>query len=88
MVARYHAAQRDVATVVELIGGVPQSTAPLAVAMLNGIAEGWPQESAPTFSAEQRSALAAAASGASPELTAAFGRVSARWALPNVFTPQ
>ncbi|HEV8599712.1 MAG TPA: PVC-type heme-binding CxxCH protein [Gemmatimonadales bacterium] len=83
--ARYHAAPKDIPKVVELIGAVPQATAQLAVALLTGIAEGWPQESPPELSVEQRAALAASARDASPELTAAFAKVAARWTLPEVF---
>ncbi|MEO8620060.1 MAG: PVC-type heme-binding CxxCH protein [bacterium] len=87
-IARFHAAKADAPTVVELISVVPQATPPLALAMLNGIAEGWPQETPPQFSAEQRASLMTAARGAGPELADAFGRVAARWGLPDVFKSQ
>ncbi|MEP7346752.1 MAG: PVC-type heme-binding CxxCH protein, partial [Gemmatimonadaceae bacterium] len=83
--ARFHAAKADPQTVVELISGVPQATPALAVALLDGIAEGWPQETMPELSAEQRATLVAAARNASPELADAFSRVAARWNLPNIF---
>jgi hypothetical protein len=83
--ARHQATQKDVPVVVGLIGSVPQATPQLAVALLLGIAEGWPQESPPELTAEQRTALTAAARDASPELAAAFAKVAARWTLPEVF---
>ena len=87
-IARYHAANADAAAIVELISAVPQATPALAVAMLTGIAEGWPQETPPQLAPAQRAALAAAAVNASPELLAAFTLVAARWALPGVFKPE
>lgn len=84
-VARFHAAKADAAAAVEMINGVPGASPALAAAMLNGMADGWPQETTPTFSAEQRAALATAARGASGELADAFGKVAAKWNLPSVF---
>ncbi len=83
--AGYHARQKDAPTVVGLIGVVPQATPQLAVALLNGIAEGWPQESPPDLTAEQRVLLVASARDAAPDLAAAFARVATRWAMPEVF---
>jgi putative membrane-bound dehydrogenase-like protein len=82
---RYYAAQKDLPTVVALVGAVPQATRELAIALLNGIADGWPQESPPELSAEQRTTLLGSARDASPALAAAFAKVAARWALPEVF---
>ena len=87
-IARYHAAKADAAAIVDLITVVPQATPALAVAMLTGIAEGWPQETPPQLAPAQRAALAAAAVNASPELLAAFNLVAARWSLPGVFKPE
>jgi hypothetical protein len=84
---RYHAAQTDLGTVVNLISVVSQATPALAIGMLNGMAEGWPQDAPPLLSAEQKVVLVAAARDASPELTAAFDKVAARWAMPDVFKP-
>jgi hypothetical protein len=83
--ARHHATAADAATVVALIATVPQASAPLAAAMLDGIAEGWPEERPPQLSDEQRAALRAAARGASTELAEAFARVATRWTLTDVF---
>jgi hypothetical protein len=68
-----------------MINGVTGGAPALAAAMLNGIAEGWPQETTPQLSAEQRAALVAAARGATGELADAFAKVAARWNLPSVF---
>jgi hypothetical protein len=88
---RIHAAQKDLAVVVELISAVPSATTPLATAMLNGIAEGWPQDTAaaaPSFTPQQKAALVAAANGASPELAESFAKLAARWNAPNAFKPE
>ena len=83
--ARFHAAKADAATVVDLIATIPRATPALAAAMLTGIAEGWPEETPPQFSADQRASLAASAKGASQELTDAFAKVAAKWNLPGIF---
>ena len=91
-IARHYAARSDTALVVNLISSIPQASAPLAVAMLNGIAEGWPLDTltraAPTFTAEQKAALVAVGRVAAPEIMAALDRVAARWNLPNAFKPE
>jgi len=46
---------------------------------------GWPEEQPPTLTAEQRSALAAAARSAPPEMADGFARVAARWGTPDLF---
>jgi hypothetical protein len=84
-IARYHATQANLATVVTLIETVPLSDTAAAIALLDGISEGWPEEQPPNLSAQQRATLGAAANGASGEVAAAFGRIAARWTLPNVF---
>jgi putative membrane-bound dehydrogenase-like protein len=86
--ARHHASAADAATVVALIEAVPQANPALASALLDGIAEGWPEERAPQLSATQLASLAAAARGASTELAEAFARVATRWTLPDVFRNQ
>jgi hypothetical protein len=87
-IARSQATRRDAAVVVGMIARVPEATAPFAVAMLNGIAEGWPEEQPPSLTPEQRAALRTAAQGASAQLQAAFAKIAARWAMPDLFTPQ
>ena len=64
---------------------VPRANVGLATALLDGIAEGWPEERPPQLTPEQRTALAGAARNASGELSAAFARVAARWQMPGVF---
>lgn len=83
--ARHHAASANAALVVSLIEAVPQANPSAAAALLDGIAQGWPEERPPQLSDAQRASLAAVARGASEPLAAAFGRVAARWTLPDVF---
>ncbi|HTL06058.1 MAG TPA: PVC-type heme-binding CxxCH protein [Gemmatimonadales bacterium] len=83
--ARSYAAKRDAGIVVDLIATVPQDTPPLALGMLNGIADGWPPESPPDLSPTQRAALVAAARGATPELASGFGKIAVKWAMPDLF---
>jgi hypothetical protein len=83
--ARHHAAQADPAAVVALIASVPDATAPIATSLLDGIAEGWPEERPPQLNDAQRAALRAAARGSSGGVAESFGRVAARWALPDIF---
>jgi hypothetical protein len=67
---------------------VPSTASPsMAAAMLEGIANGWPQGNTPTFTAEQTAALKTAARGASPELMARFTQVATRLGNPTLFTP-
>jgi hypothetical protein len=89
-IARHHALEKDIPRVVDLVAAVPRSTPVFAEAMLNGLAEGWPQDTTsapPAFTPEQKSALVTAASGASPELAAAFTRLATRWNHPDAFKP-
>ena len=89
-IARHHALEKDIPRVVDLVAAVPRSTPAFAEAMLNGLAEGWPQDTTsapPAFTPEQKSALVTAASGASPELAAAFTRLATRWNHPDAFKP-
>ncbi|MEX1184361.1 MAG: PVC-type heme-binding CxxCH protein [Gemmatimonadota bacterium] len=46
---------------------------------------GWPEQSAPTLTAQQRAALVQAANAAAPELADGFARVAARWGMPDLF---
>ena len=83
--ARFHAANANAATVVAMINVIPEANPAIGGGVLEGIAMGWPQESAPQFTAAQRTALRTAARGAEGELAAAYRRVAARWTLPDVF---
>jgi hypothetical protein len=84
-VARVYAAREDAASVVSIIESVPKAAPAVAVTLLDGIAQSWPEEKSPQLSDAQRSALSAAARGAPTEVAEAFGRVAARWKLPDVF---
>ncbi|HJU75513.1 MAG TPA: PVC-type heme-binding CxxCH protein [Gemmatimonadaceae bacterium] len=84
-VARVYAAREDVGAVVSLIETVPQAHPRLALALLDGVAQSWPEEKPPQLTDAQGLALVNAARGASPELTEAFTKVATRWTLPNVF---
>ena len=68
-----------------MINAVPQANPAIGVGVLDGIATGWPLETPPQLTAEQRTALAAAARGSNPDLAAAYERIAVRWALPDVF---
>jgi hypothetical protein len=83
--ARFHASAVQPATVVTLIEGVPGATPALATALLEGIAEGWPEEQAPALTPEQRAVLSAAARGAPDLVAAGFAKVAARWGMPDLF---
>lgn len=85
-IARSQAAKRDAAVVIGLISKVPEATYPFAVALVNGIADGWPEEQPPSLSPEQRAALRVAASGATSQLQAAFAKIAQRWGMPDLFT--
>jgi len=82
--ARIEAAKGNVANIVTLVGMVPEASS-VSVAILSGIALGWPEDKPPQFDAAQRLTLGAAARGATGDLDAAFGRVAARWQTPDVF---
>jgi putative membrane-bound dehydrogenase-like protein len=88
--ARSLAAGQDAALVVGLIRSAGENgvTSPLALALVNGIAEGWPEEQPPTLSSEQRTALEAVARTAAPDLLAALGRIGQRWGDPALFAPR
>jgi putative membrane-bound dehydrogenase-like protein len=82
--ARFHAATGDARVSVGLIALVPDAPA-VGLAIVNGIAQGWPEERAPQLAPSDRQTLQAAARGASPELMEAFGRLAARWQMPDAF---
>jgi putative membrane-bound dehydrogenase-like protein len=84
-IARFHAATANVPTVVAMINAVPTANPLIGVGVLDGISTGWPQETPPQLTAEQRTALAAAARGSNPDLAAAYERIATRWAMPDVF---
>ncbi|HEX7121560.1 MAG TPA: PVC-type heme-binding CxxCH protein [Gemmatimonadaceae bacterium] len=83
--ARSFARAADATVVVTLIGAVPRANVGLAKGLLDGIAQGWPEERPPRLTDAQRTSLAAAAQGATGELAEAFARIAARWNMPDVF---
>ncbi|MGH7500480.1 MAG: PVC-type heme-binding CxxCH protein [Longimicrobiales bacterium] len=99
LMAHSFATQENTAAVVALLEAVPQANPLIANGVLIGIVGeapddegrqrrgpgGWPEESPPTLTAEQRSALAAAGRAASPEFANAFERIAARWGMPGLF---
>jgi hypothetical protein len=87
-IARVYAAREETSATVAIIQAIPRASPLVAVTMLDGIAQSWPEEKPPQLSDAQRAALATAARGAAPEVTEAFGRVAARWKLPEVFRGQ
>jgi putative membrane-bound dehydrogenase-like protein len=83
--ARLHATKAEIGPVVSLINTIPRAHPGLATALLEGIAAGWPEETRPQLTAEQKATVYEAARTSSVDLTPAFDRVAARWTLPNVF---
>jgi hypothetical protein len=83
--ARLHATKAEIGPVVSLINTIPRSHPGLATALLDGIATGWPEETRPQLTPEQKATVYEAARTSSTDLTPAFDRVAARWTLPNVF---
>jgi hypothetical protein len=93
------ARQQNAAAMVALLEAVPQANATIASGVLAGIVGeapdeegrqrggpgGWPEESQPVLTPEQRNALAAAGRAAAPELARDFARVAARWGIPDLF---
>jgi hypothetical protein len=84
--ARRHGATADATVAVLLLGTVPQANPIVAIGVVDGLAQGWPEERQPQLTDPQRSALRAAAANANEALTAAFNRLATRWALPGLFT--
>jgi hypothetical protein len=86
LLSRHFATKADVPTVLSMISGVKTAgNTAMAVAVLEGIATGWPEGQVPTFSAEQTAELKAAARGAQSDMATSFTRIAARWGLPDIF---
>jgi hypothetical protein len=85
LMSRHHATAGDAAAVVPLIVAVEEAHAVLGAAVLEGIADGWPEEQQPTLTAEQRAALQAAAAGA-PGLAEGFAALAERWGDQDLFS--
>jgi hypothetical protein len=89
-IARIYAAREDASAMVTVVEAVPRAAPNVAVAALDGIAQGWPEEKPPQFTVAQRNQLLAATHAASTggPVTDALGRVAARWKLPDIFRGQ
>jgi hypothetical protein len=85
LMARHHAAGQDPATVVSLIEAVGATSSILGAALLDGIANGWPEEQPPTLTAGQRARLQAVAQAAPADLAPGFASIAERWGMPDVF---
>jgi hypothetical protein len=84
MMTQHHAASADPGVVVPLVVAAAETDPALGAAMLEGVAEGWPEEAPPTLTPEQRTRLQAAA-GAAPALAEGFSAVATRWGLGEGF---
>ena len=84
--ARRQGATADASVAAMLIGAVPQANPIVAVGVVDGLAQGWPEERPPQFTDAQRTALRTAAANAPDALAAAFTRLATRWTLPTVFS--
>jgi uncharacterized protein len=85
-VARHHAARsQDPATTVGLLQQVPSANEAVAVAYLEGLAEGWPEGQAPTLSAAQRANVTAIHDGLPESVATQLREVGARWGMPDLF---
>jgi hypothetical protein len=87
-IARVYAAREDASAMVTVVEAAPRATPAVAVALLDGIAQAWPEEKPPQFTDSQRNQLVAAARGASGVVAEALTRVAARWKLADVFRGQ
>jgi hypothetical protein len=84
MMARFHGGAADTDVAVSLVGAARSAPEQIGRALVQGIAEGWPEGRAPSLTASQRAELAAAARGA-PSLAAAFTALADRWGTPDIF---
>ena len=84
MMARFHGARADPNAVVALVGAAASTPEQLGRALVQGIADGWPEGRTPTLTAGQRAELAVAARGA-PTLAGAFAALDERWGALGVF---
>ncbi|HUF69019.1 MAG TPA: PVC-type heme-binding CxxCH protein, partial [Longimicrobiales bacterium] len=85
LMAQHHAAGQDPETVVSLIEAVGATSSTLGAALLDGIANGWPEEQPPTLTAGQRARLQAVAQAAPADLAPGFASIAERWGMPDVF---
>ena len=85
LMTHFQATRTDPSAVVALIERVPRMDPVVGRAILQGVAQGWPANSAPTFTAAQRTTLAAARRDASADLAQNFAELAKRWTMPEVF---
>ena len=86
LLSRHYATKAEIPAVMAMINAVKTAgNTAMAVAVLEGIATGWPEGQVPQFTDAQKAELVAAARGAQSDVAAAFTRVAARWGLPEVF---
>jgi hypothetical protein len=83
--ARLHATKAEIGPLVSLINAVPRAHPGLGIALLEGIAVGWPEELPPQLTPEQRAALVEAARSSAADVRPSFDKVAVRWTMPNVF---
>ncbi|MEW5917081.1 MAG: hypothetical protein AB1762_11780, partial [Gemmatimonadota bacterium] len=86
--ARVYAGREDASAVVTVVETVPRATPNVAVAMLDGIAQAWPEEKPPQFTDSQRNQMLTATRAAAGPVAEALSRVAARWKLPEIFRGQ
>jgi hypothetical protein len=92
LMTRYYAAQENTDVIVAVLRAVPEANPTVASGALDAIgggerigAPGWPEDSPPNLTPEQRQALAGAARAAAEELKAGFARIAERWGMPELF---
>lgn len=101
MIASHYAGEQDANTIVSMLMAIPNANSVVASGVLTaiagagadegedrrrpGMAGSWPEGQAPELSPEQRSALAATAQAAPPDLADGFARVAERWGMPDLF---
>ena len=85
MMASFHAARGESGDMVTLITATPGAAAPIASALIEGIATGWPVEQPVSFAAEQRAALRTVGQQATPALASELESLAGAWGVPDLF---
>jgi hypothetical protein len=84
MMARFHASEGDAERVVALVGAASSAPVEVGRALLEGIADGWPEGRPPELTADQRAKLSNAARSA-PALADGFALLAERWGMTTAF---
>ena len=84
LMAGYHVTEGDAGRAVSLVGAASSAPVEVGRALLEGIAEGWPEGRPPELTADQRTALSRAARSA-PGLASSFAALRERWGLSAAF---